>query len=440
MKSIVNDSLEMIHSSTPSSSPTHSWQHWKRVGDEHYQRGHFDDALQAYRRSLLDTTISSIDKSIVLSNMVACRLSLGGPAHARAAVQDAQQCVALNPTWGKAYWRLGSALSASGDDSNAACNALQTCLRLDPSCTAARKLLVQELKRETTSHNSRANNDHDKMEPSDDTIRDRRPPPQNPSYREESQQNQSTAEINNNTPRRQSQQPQSATTIDIDLEQELSVSDRVVLAASRTYQQLAHAYAVQSETRKSLWKLGLVLVLLYVAFGGRFGLEYLQPSQPAAWRYGHYDPHDNNNPYTDYRRQTTTEQQQQHDTYHHDNSYQQSRTSSSSSYSSRLPDDDYAYTRQPRRNRGSWWNWGSSSHHHGGGGSSGSRGRSSILSLSYLALGGTAYFIYRQYGFYAAAMFVLNQYRYGGMQGHHRWGGGGGGGGMYGGRARRRGW
>ena len=396
-----------------------SWQHWKRVGNEQYQQGNLDDALQSYRRSLLDPSLSdNIDKSVILSNMVACRLSLGGPAHARAAVQDAELCVQCHPTWSKAYWRLGSALSATGD-SNAACNALQTCLRLDPSCSAARQLLVQDLRRETTNRRGSVS------EPIEESVNDHtqtRPPPQNPSYRESPQQSTTTE---NNHGRQQ--QPQQPVTVDIDLDEELSFSDRVWRTINHSCQKLVGFYALLSDTGKSLVHIGLVLVLLYVAFGGRFGLGSTQ--QPAR-RYGHYNDH--YNPYAAHGRQP---QPQPTHSYDYDPYQYSPRSSSSSSYSSRPRprDDDYTYTRTRSTSRGSWWNWWGSSttSHHAHSGNS-----SSIISLSYLFGAGMVYYIYRQHGFYAAAMVVMNHFRCGGMQGH-RWRGGG----MYGGRrARGRGW
>ena len=51
-------------------------------------------------------------------------------AQAEAAVNDAKQCIALNPQWAKGHVRLASAYIAQGGHSNDACNSLQTALTI----------------------------------------------------------------------------------------------------------------------------------------------------------------------------------------------------------------------------------------------------------------------------------------------------------------------
>ena len=157
-----------------------SWLGLKEAGGRAFQRGKYEEALDLYRMALRPEyeCASTSDRQIILSNIVACRLKIGGEAQAAAAVNDAKQCVALNPQWSKGHVRLASAYSALGR-SNDACNALQTALRLDPTGNpTARQMLLRELRRE---RGASANNAPDPSvdENNDD---DGPPPPVNPSY------------------------------------------------------------------------------------------------------------------------------------------------------------------------------------------------------------------------------------------------------------------
>ncbi|GKY96840.1 hypothetical protein MPSEU_000643200 [Mayamaea pseudoterrestris] len=422
-----------------------SWQALKRVGNDHFQRGNFNEALQAYRRSLLDTRlVDKIDRSLILSNMVACRLQLGGPVHAKAAVQDARECIKLNPNWSKGYLRLGSALSASGD-SNEACNALQTCLRMDPKCQAARQMLMRELRRDhgsapTTGNASGSDIDTDAKESSSSQTR---PPPLNPNYQAPQQEQEQPSYPNNSQPQRQ------AAIHDIDIDEQLPLIERVGLAASRLLNKLSEAYHSQPETSRSLVKVAVVLTVLYVAFGGRFGLEYL--SGNTTERMGRYETA---NAYSSTHRnqaQTGYSSAKNYDSHHRSSSsYSRPHSSTNDDYST------YSTTTNSKRGGSNWWNWGrstnrnsnkgwresnSSTYNNGGSLTSG-------FSLSWLMGAGMVYFLYRQHGLYAAAMFVVNQYRLRNMRQHHGgigWGGGGGGmygagGGIFGRPQRGRGW
>ena len=162
-------------------TPT-SWIGWKERGRQAYIRGDHDVALQAYTQALhhrhhqhhssSSLSSSNLDQQILLSNMVACRLKLGGSAQAEAAVENAKRCIALNDQWAKGYVRLASAYIALGQHSGAAhnpvdvnsdesqsqtqgartshsndaCNALQRALQLDPGNPTARDMLIRELR------------------------------------------------------------------------------------------------------------------------------------------------------------------------------------------------------------------------------------------------------------------------------------------------------
>merc|ERR1719469_528073 len=92
--------------------------------------------------------VPSSEREILLSNIVACRLKIGGKDMAAAAVEDAKHCIRLNDKWAKGYVRLASSYIVLGGHSNDACNALQNAIRLDPTHSIARKMLVQQLRRD----------------------------------------------------------------------------------------------------------------------------------------------------------------------------------------------------------------------------------------------------------------------------------------------------
>ena len=109
------------------------WRGWKERGAQAYSRGEYAVALQAYSQALHQGDAVPIrDRQLLLSNMVACRLQLGGPAQGEAAVANAKQCIALNDLWAKGHLRLASAYIALGEQasnndnttnySNDACN------------------------------------------------------------------------------------------------------------------------------------------------------------------------------------------------------------------------------------------------------------------------------------------------------------------------------
>jgi len=81
----------VLNQHTPSMD---NWMGHKQEGAMRYQRGEYDLALASFRASLnpeFSVTCPSAEKQIILSNIVACRLKLGGPAQSEAAVEDAKQ-------------------------------------------------------------------------------------------------------------------------------------------------------------------------------------------------------------------------------------------------------------------------------------------------------------------------------------------------------------
>ena len=156
-------------------------------------------------------------------------------------MEEAKQCVAINESWAKGHVRLASAYIALGDHSNDACNSLQRAVSLDPGNTQARQMLMRELRR-----------DHISARESSST---------------------SGSNINNGSTRSTSTPVPTAPPEDeLDeptLEESMSWNDRLKLY----YMQACTWWTSQTEDRKNLIKVGVVLVALYVAFGGRFGLD-----------------------------------------------------------------------------------------------------------------------------------------------------------------------
>lgn len=215
-----------------SSDAPRTWMGLKEQGKQHFERGDYEQALASYRAALSpEFHIPNQEKQLILSNTVACRLKIGGQAQARAAVQDAQHCVRLNPAWAKAHVRLASAYIALGNHSNEACNSLQTALRLDSGNPVARQMLVRELRRDSASRH-----------PSSGSIGlEENDMPPNASNRGE-------------------------------IDESLTWRERTKMFWTR----LQLWYQSRSDVQKSLLQVAVVLVVLYVAFGGRFGFEYLQ--------------------------------------------------------------------------------------------------------------------------------------------------------------------
>jgi len=206
---------------------------------------------------------------------------------ASAAVEDAKQCVALNPQWAKGHFRLACAYAALGDRSNDVCQSLQRTLSLDPGNASARQMLLRELRGRGRPRPSAPPADQD---PSRETRPDDIP---------------------------------SADTID----ETIPWKERLLFQYTRA----KDWYHRQSNDAKNMFKVLLALVALYVLFGGRFGLGgFLSGSVER--RRGHYGE---GNAYDQYHRR-----QQQPYSYG-SSSYQYG----SSSYGRRTPpsDDDYGY-------------------------------------------------------------------------------------------------
>uniref|UniRef100_A0A7S4EI96 Uncharacterized protein n=1 Tax=Pseudo-nitzschia australis TaxID=44445 RepID=A0A7S4EI96_9STRA len=327
-------------------TPT-SWIGWKERGRQAYIRGDYDVALQAYTQALhhrhhqhyspsSSSSSSNLDQQILLSNMVACRLKLGGSAQAEAAVENAKRCIALNDQWAKGYVRLASAYIALGQQSGAAphnpvaansdemrtqsqtqhqqqgartshsndaCNALQRALQLDPGNPAARDMLIRELRsrdhgRQSISSRSNINNGDDRERSNSGAPRPSAPPQHmdtdsnmntDADDRDNNNNNNNNSTSNNTRQHNQHRQehqeyrapPRDRSSsnngnnmdhedVDIDDTNSRTWKERMQFQIQRG----KFWYSGQSEDVQSVLKVALAIVLLYVAFGGRFGLDY----------------------------------------------------------------------------------------------------------------------------------------------------------------------
>ena len=73
-----------------SNNNNNKWRSHKEDGKNYFRQEKFEEALTSYRAALL-TAPDATEKQILLSNIVACRLKIGGPAMAAAAVEEAKQ-------------------------------------------------------------------------------------------------------------------------------------------------------------------------------------------------------------------------------------------------------------------------------------------------------------------------------------------------------------
>lgn len=305
----------MTRQPSPAPETPSSWVGFKELARRQYERGDYEGALNSYTSALNpDMRCPSSEKQIILSNLVACRLKNGGPAQAQAAVESAKQCIQLNPQWAKGHVRLASAYIALGGHSNDACNELQRALSIDPGNSTAREMLVRELRRDH-AHASRANENHHPTEESYDF--DESPHPS--AY---------------------SSSPQHAA-----MDDSLSWSERIQFHLAR----VTSWYENQSADVKTIIKIVFIVLVLYVAFGGRFGMEAPRQS-------GNYGA---NNAYDQYRRYGTTQTQSQSShPYTNNNDYGRRGNNHQRRTSSDRDDyydynDNYYYNNSPRQSA-SW--------------------------------------------------------------------------------------
>ena len=299
-----------------------TWREWKARATKQFQDGNYEGALYSYTQALrpfddhhdgsgsgssnapspsLSSSsssffISNSDRQILLSNIVACRLKIGGRVQAEAAVETAKRCIQLNPQWPKGHIRLASALIATDDPtkSNDACRSLQKALQLDPNNPTARDMLVKELRRDhRVRYNSSNNNNNSNSNRNSNNSTggststststttagtSMRTEPLHPSAPPEYMDSPARNDNSNNTRQQQRQQRGYGSTDDIDIDDTTPPPPSSSSAWRHRFQFYLNRaktwYGSQSDDVKTILKVMLVLVCLYVALGGRFGLEY----------------------------------------------------------------------------------------------------------------------------------------------------------------------
>merc|ERR1711862_591880 len=150
--------------------------------------------------------------------------------------------------------------------SNDACNALQRAIYIDPNNTIAKDMLKQELRKRNSQETGRTNHHQ-----------------QNHHHQQHQQQPQQNNENpfsqyndqddyygdNNNTQQQQ--------TNNNDIDDDVSWKDKIYFYISN----IQSMYENQSNDIKTIIKIFLVGIVLYIGFGGRFGFENLGSSNSA---------------------------------------------------------------------------------------------------------------------------------------------------------------
>mmetsp|Transcript_5626 Transcript_5626/g.9226 ORF Transcript_5626/g.9226 Transcript_5626/m.9226 type:complete len:408 (-) Transcript_5626:940-2163(-) len=260
-----------------------AWTEFKDAGKIAFSQGNFDLALSSYLNALEELTSEerrdgsdkSNDKQILLSNVVACRLKIGGDAMTTQAVEEAKQCIALNNQWPKAHIRLASAYIALGGRSNDACQSLQRAISLDRSNKVAREMLIREMRGRDNNErnngsgstgNSSDGGDPSSHTPEEETSHPNRAEQQSPSHNSSNRNNTDGIDVDD------IDQPSSYE----------SISERFQYYVTKS----VTWYQNQSEDMQTILKVSFALLILYVALGGRFGLEYVFQKQRRG-NYGH---------------------------------------------------------------------------------------------------------------------------------------------------------
>ena len=341
-------------------SPTHetptSWVGYKDLARRQYERGNYEDALTSYTSALNpEFRCPASEQQIILSNLVACRLKLGGPAQARAAIENSKQCIALNPNWAKGHVRLASAYIALGGHSNDACNELQRALSLDPGNTTAREMLLRELRRDHSASSSRANNTNN-QDTNGSAANNNGRHSGDTTY---GSTNNTYSDVDHDQPPQQYNNDGNNNTQQFAVDDSLTWSDRLQFHVGRA----TAWYQSQSDDVKTFFKILVVLLVLYVGFGGRFGLG---GDTRTMGNYG------SDNVYDQYRRYGTTNTKTQSSSYpytnrnRNNNDYGGGSSSSHSSASHRRTshhqqndyyDDHQYYDARPRGGGGSTSSW-----------------------------------------------------------------------------------
>jgi len=345
-----------------------SWQHHQARAKSFYADENYSGALESYTEAhhLAQSHAPRKERSILLSNIVACRLHIGGSDNLAIALEEATECISLNEKWSKGHIRLASVYIAMGNRSNDACRALQTAIRLDPSNSNSRKMLMKELRRDHSSNHS-SNRNHDTtntntgQSSSDERASSQ---PASASSRTTTNTQSERNDYESRPPETQSFFATNRTTSDHVREEE-GVDDagyRPINGQSwvqwmyEKFHQIQSWYEDSTETTKQVVKVVLILLLLYIAFGGRFGFENTYTS--SSYRRGNYGENNaydrfysnsgrNNNSNSNSNRRRTYEQNDNDNVNNRYNSY---TSDNDARYNSGSYEEQYSNSYRPNRN------------------------------------------------------------------------------------------
>ena len=184
------------------------------------------------------------------------------------------QCIALNDKWSKAHVRLASAYIALGNHSNDACLSLQRAISLDRSNKVARTMLVREMRernnRERCGRGGSSNGSSSSSSSSSSSPRHHNS--------NETPNHHPSCTAAPSAPLQQQQQHDDYDELDIDDfdEDDNTPSSRQLplqTIFSQRLRQLISWYHSQSGDFQTLLLVSILFLVLYVALGGRFGLD-----------------------------------------------------------------------------------------------------------------------------------------------------------------------
>ena len=121
----------------------------KAAGNSAFACDVWDDALVAYSRGLFEcrctVAISAVETAVLFSNRCVTYLRRDQRGDAFRALADARACVSLRPEWHKAWFRLGTAIDASGGATAEVVSALAKGLVIDPTDKSLRAAMRSAL-------------------------------------------------------------------------------------------------------------------------------------------------------------------------------------------------------------------------------------------------------------------------------------------------------
>ena len=251
---------------------TSNWKENYQDGREFYNDQDYENALSCYHAALISSQPPppESEKPILLSNSVACRLQIGGNDQYEAALAEALECVSLNPRWSKGHVRLASVYVCL-NRSNDACNSLQRAISLDPSNQNARSMLMKELRRDKLhQHQSSGPNTQTNANPYSNASA---PPFQSSTSHSNTTNSSSNSSSSNSTNNSNNTNNNTYANVYNNIDDLPSFWERYSQKFFSFLDGIKDWYAQCNDDTKSFLKALIFILCLYIAFGGRFGLD-----------------------------------------------------------------------------------------------------------------------------------------------------------------------